>query len=488
MSLSSPSHQVRLDRRSRRVAMSILLLASFMNLLDVTIVNVALPSIADDISATPSELQWTLSAYTLAFALTMITGARLGDILGRKRVFMTGVAGFVVASALCGFATGPAMLIGTRILQGIFAALMVPQVLSQIQVMFAPHERGGPMAAFSAMTGLAATTGPLLGAALVEFSPWGLSWRMIFWINVPVGLIAIALSLRHLPESRTQHTSHLDAAGVLLSALGLMLLLHPLTAGNRLGLTLWDCLSLGAGVITLAGFTYHQRMLERNERAPLLEVSLLRLRSIQGGLLVVLLFTAAITGFFLVVMQFLQLGVGVTPMAAGFTVLPWSVALSILAGISAAVLLPRISRAVVQIGILVTAAGFAFLALVAVHATADTSWVDMLGGVLLGGAGMGMVVSPLAQLTLADVPVRQAGSGSALFNTVNQVAASLGVAVIGTFFFARLSPSVGTPQPSAHTYGTALSITLWFSILLMALALVSSFLLPRRTSASTHTE
>ncbi|MEU4230146.1 DHA2 family efflux MFS transporter permease subunit [Nonomuraea sp. NPDC026600] len=456
------------------MALVIILLASFMDLLDVTIVNITLPSVRAELDASPAHLQWMLAGYTLAFALGIITGARLGDLYGYKRVFLAGIAGFTAASALCGAAPTAEVLVSARIVQGLFAAAMVPQVLSQIQLMYAPHERGGAMAAFSSLSGLAAATGPILGAALLEADWFGQGWRTVFWLNVPVGILAFLTAAAVLPEARSTTRPRLDVAGVLISSAGLILVLYPLIKGSEeLPWPLWAYVSMILGVIVLAGFVRHQQHLSGQGKSPLIEVALFRVRSVGGGLLIQFLFFLPVMGFFLTFMQLLQPGLGMTPMSAGLTILPWPIATTIAAGLGAAVLLPRLGRTTVQIGLVVLAVGFVLLA-----AAAGTNWISFLPGVVVGGLGMGLTVAPLAQLTLEKVPARHAASGSGLFNTVAQLAASVGVALFGTVFFAQLSAHNGG-------YTTAFTATIWGSLLLLAITFAASFLLPRKETAST---
>nr|AHE14813.1 major facilitator superfamily protein [uncultured bacterium] len=462
------------------MALVVILLAAFMDLLAVTILNVILPFIQTDLLASPAQLEWMLSGYTLALALGLITGARLGDMLGHKRIFIAGVAGFAAASALCALSANSDMLVVGRVLQGLFAAAMLPQVLSQIQVMYAPRERGGAMAAFSALSGLAAALGPILGPLLLTWDLLSLGWRLVFWINVVIGAVVVVACLELLSESRSSRPPHLDVLGVVVSTAGLLLVLYPLiTAADRSRWPAWAYLSMVAGGTMLIGFVAHQRRVAARGEEPLLQVFLFQFRSIQGGLLVQLVFFVPVMGFFLIVMQFLQVGLRMSPMMAGLTILPWSVAAPVLAGISAAVLLPMIGRAAVQIGLVLLATGFAILAVAAADAMPSTGWPSLIVGMLVGGAGMGMVVAPLAQLTLTDVPVEHAGSGSALFNTVTQLAASLGVAVIGTIFFTRVRGTNATPNALAAGFGHALATSLWICIGLLALALIASLLLPR---------
>ncbi|MCG5212077.1 DHA2 family efflux MFS transporter permease subunit [Streptosporangium sp. KLBMP 9127] len=466
------------------MALAVILLASFMDLLDVTIVNITLPSVRAELDASPAHLQWMLAGYTLTFALGIITGARLGDLYGYKRVFLVGIAGFTVASALCGAAPTAEVLVGARVVQGLFAAAMVPQVLSQIQLMYAPHERGGAMAAFSSLSGLAAATGPILGAMLLEADWFGQGWRTVFWINVPVGILAFLTAAAVLPEARSTTRPRLDLAGVLISSAGLVLVLYPLIKGSEQGSSwpLWAYVSMILGVTVLAGFVRHQWHLSGRGKSPLIEVALFRVRSVGGGLLIQFLFFLPVMGFFLTFMQLLQPGLGMTPMSAGLTILPWPIATTLAAGLGAAVLLPRLGRTTVQIGLVVLAAGFVLLAVAADSATPATNWVSFLPGVVVGGLGMGLTVAPLAQLTLDKVPASHAASGSGLFNTVAQLAASVGVALFGTVFFARLSTHAGEPTGG---YTTAFTATIWGSLLLLAITFAVSFLLPRKGAVST---
>ncbi|MFI7709139.1 DHA2 family efflux MFS transporter permease subunit [Nonomuraea sp. NPDC049480] len=466
------------------MALVVILPASFMDLLDVTIVNITLPSVRAELDASPAHLQWMLAGYTLTFALGIITGARLGDLYGYKRVFLAGIAGFTAASALCGAAPTAEVLVCARIVQGLFAAVMVPQVLSQIQLMYAPHERGGAMAAFSSLSGLAAATGPILGAALLEADWFGQGWRTVFWINVPVGILAFLTAAAVLPEARSATRPRLDLTGVLISSAGLVLILYPLIKGSEeRPWPLWAYVSMILGVIVLAGFVRHQRRLAGRGESPLIEVGLLRMRSAGGGLLIQFLFFLPVMGFFLTFMQLLQPGLGMTPMSAGLTILPWPIATTIAAGVGAAVLLPRLGRTTVQIGLVVLAVGFTLLALAAGSATPGTNWLSFLPGVVVGGLGMGLTVAPLAQLTLEKVPARHAASGSGLFNTIAQLGASVGVALFGTVFFAQLPTHAGEPTGG---YATAFAATIWGSLLLLAITFAVSFLLPRKEAVPTR--
>jgi EmrB/QacA subfamily drug resistance transporter len=474
----------RIIGRTRTIALTVILLAAFMDLMDVTILNVMLPTIEADLHAGPSALEWVLSGYTLALTVGLITGARLGDLFGYKRVFVVGVAGFTAASVACSLSVGPGMLVAGRVVQGLFAAAMIPQVLSQIQLLYRPQERGPAMAAFSALSGLAATAGPILGPALLDFNLADQGWRLVFWVNVPVGAVAAVAASRLLPDGRGTDTGRPDLPAVFAAGAGLTLVVYPLIAASgRGGWPAWAYPVIAVGFVVLAAFCMVQRRVASRGGRPLIDIALFARRSLAGGLAVQLLFLVPIMGFFLTIMQFLQRGLGMSPLHAGLTMLPWSITVTLFAGVSAAVLLPRIGRLTVQLGLILTATGLALLAFTAAGADDRTGTLELLPGILVGSAGMGMVVAPIAQLTLTDVTPPQVGTASGLFNTVSQLGACFGVAMIGTVFFTRLGHDTDAGRTAAHTYGQAFDQTLLLSIGLLAAAFAISYALPRRATS-----
>jgi len=277
----------------RWVALAVVLVAGFMQLVDISIVNVAIPSIQRDLDATYSQIQWVLAGYQLAFAVTLITGGRLGDIFGRKRLFMLGMAGFTLASALCGLAQSPGMLVGSRFLQGVMGAVMFPQILSVIQVTFPPRERGTAFGIFGATIGLATITGPLVGGLLIEGDLLGLGWRPIFLVNVPIGIGALVAAALYLRESRAPRALRLDPAGVGLATAGLLLLVYPLVQGRDLGWPAWTFASMAASVLVLAAFAAWERRKKAADGSPLVDLDLFRQRAFVAGVLVAAIFFMA---------------------------------------------------------------------------------------------------------------------------------------------------------------------------------------------------
>ena len=467
--------------RARTAALLALLLATFMDLMDVTILFVVLPSITSDLGASPAAAEWASVGYTLALALTLITGARVGDRIGYKRAFLGGMAGFTLASVLCGLALSPEMLVGARVFQGLFAAVMVPQVLSLIQVMYAPAERGPAMAAYSTLTPLASAVGVVLGPVLMEWDVAGAGWRLVFFVNLVVGAIVLPFAWKLLPAHGGARSGRFDLGGVALSAAGTLLILYPLiTSADRGTWPWWATVMVAAGVLVLGVFVGYQSRVTRRGGDPLIRISLFRTRSLTGGLLVQLLYLSATIGFFLVFLQFLQRGLDFTPLAAGLMLVPWSVMVALLAGVSAGVLLPRVGRRTIFLGLFVNAIGFAWLAVAAQNSTADTGWAQLLPGILIGAAGMGLVTAPVAVLTLSELTPRDAGAGSGLFNTFSQLGSSVGVAIVGTLFFVVVGHGQSDVDvPDTMRFGDALATSLWAGVGLLAVAFVVTWLLPR---------
>ena len=436
----------------RWLTLVILLLAAFMNLLDVSIVNIAIPSIQRSLNASYADVQWALAGYTLAYALVLISGGRLGDIYGRKRLFLIGVIGFTIMSALCGAAQSPGMLIACRVVQGAMGAIMVPQVLAVIQVIFPPAERIKALAGFGVTAGLGTVSGPLIGGLLILHNLFGLDWRPIFLINVPVGVIAVAAAAVLVHESRAPSPPKLDPAGVGLITAALLLLLFPLVQGRQLGWPTWTFVSMAASVPVFALFVWYEQVKSRRDGSPLVPLRLFRDRGFSAGMAIAVTFFLGIASYGLVLTLFLQLGLGFTPLHAGLTFLPFSLGLLVSSG-AAARLAPRFGRGVTMAGALIIAAGMAGLIATTNHyGAAVTTW-DLVPGLVAAGLGLGAVIAPLADIVLARVPRQDAGSASGVFNTGLQLGNSIGIALIGVIFFGLLGSQSG---PAASTVAPAL--------------------------------
>nr|AMX23338.1 multidrug resistance protein stp [Actinoallomurus sp. ID145698] len=420
------------------IGLIVILLAAFMELLDVSVVSVAIPAIQRDVDATYAQIQWTLAGYQLAFAAGMITGGRLGDIFGRKRMFITGVFAFVVASLLCGLAPSAGLLVLFRVIQGLAAAAMFPQVLAIMHVSFPEEKRAAVFGAFGAMASLAGIAGPLLGGVLVDANIFGWGWRTIFLINLPVGVIALALAPSLVKESRSSERVKLDLSGALLVTAAVVLLVYPVIQGRDAGWPAWTWISMVASLPVFALFAWWQHARKRGGGTPLVELRLFLQRSFSVGLVVSLLFWTAIASVFLVLTIFLQAGWNYTPLHAGLTFLPLAGASVIGSGI-AVPLAPKIGRVVVQIGCLICIAGIVWL-MVTVHGqtTSLTTW-KLTPSFVVFGIGLGMLIATLNDLILTGVRGDDAGSATGVLNTAGQVAGAVGVAVIGLIFFGQLA-------------------------------------------------
>ncbi|MGW1626945.1 MFS transporter [Streptomyces sp. NPDC002172] len=463
----------------RWLALAIVMTAAFMDLVDVTIVNIAIPSIQRDAGASFSQIQWITAGYALAFAAGLITGGRLGDIHGRKRLFLIGVAGFTLASALCGFAANPEMLVASRILQGGMAAMMVPQVLSIVHATFPAHERGKVFGLFGAIVGLGAVSGPLLGALLTEWNLLGLEWRPIFLINLPVGVAALLLGRRYISESRAPRALRLDLVGVALVTVGLLMLLYPLTRGRELGWPLWGYVSMAGALVVFAVLVAYERRKAARDGSPLIEPSLFAVKSFAAGIAVQTVFGVALGIFFLVWTLYMQVGLGWSPLHAGLTGVPFSISVSVAAGLSVQKLVPRFGRKVLQAGALLMGLGVLLYVWESHrYGLAIASWQMALPLVVMG-AGMGLIVAPLTDAVLSEVPREHAGSASGLINTVQQMGNALGLGLVSVVFYGVIDDRVtssGVGPAFADAFRHAL---LWVAAVMAVIFLLMSAL-PKR--------
>ncbi|MEV7507958.1 MULTISPECIES: MFS transporter [unclassified Streptomyces] len=427
----------------RWAALSVVLFAAFMDLLDVTIVNVAVPSIQKDIGASYSAVTWITAGYALSFAALLITGGRLGDIFGRRRVLLTGMAGFTVASLLCGIAGDPGTLTAARILQGAAAALMIPQVLSIIHVAFPPEERGKVFGMFSGIGGLALIFGPILGGILVEAELFGSPWRPIFLFNIPVGIATFVAALWFVRESKDPAAPRLDVVGVVLATAGVLMLVYPLTQGRELGWPLWSFAMMAGSLLVLGGFVAYERRLIARGRSPLIPLEMFRARSFAGGFGVNLLYSVGYGTFFMMWTLYMQTGLGWSAMRAGLTGLPMFLGLLVAAGTTVQFLVPRFGRRVLFAGGGLLMAGALALILVIGRYGVDVSPWHMSGPLFVFGLGMGAVLAPVIDFALNDVPQDSAGSASGVLNTSGQLGTAVGIALVAVLFLAVLPHESG---------------------------------------------
>ncbi|AQP51395.1 MFS transporter [Tessaracoccus flavescens] len=475
------SADARVGGRAASLALLVVLFASFMDLLDVTIVTVAAPHIAADLNASPAQLQWMLAAYTLALGSGLITGGRIGDDYGRRRVFLAALAAFAIASAACALAPTAGALIAVRAVQGLAGGFMVPQVFGIIRSSFEPAAMAKAFGAYGAVQGLASVAGPLIGGALVDADLAGLGWRTIFWINIPVAVVALVLGWRVLPESRAAAHSRLDVIGALLASVGVLLVLLPLVQGRDWGWPTWGWVLLTAGVLILAGFLRFESALARRGGEPVLAPDLLRVRPFVAGLTASVLFFGGLASFFLVLSIYLQAGTGRSAWDTGLVILPYALGSMLTSGAGVA-LAARAGRALLVAGSLTLAASQALLWWLVRDGATPGYW-PLAAAMFLGGLGLGLAAPILVNVVLAGVPGRRAGAAGGVLSTVNQIGGAVGVAVLGTVFFNAAS-SAGTATAPAELFGDALAQAMPWQVATYLLAAVAMLALPK--TAATH--
>ncbi len=460
-------------RDSRWAPLPIVLAGTFMVVLDFFIVNVALPSMQASLHASDSAIEWVVAGYGLTSAVFLITGGRLGDRVGRRRAFAIGLALFTASSAACGVAGGPLMLVVARLVQGVAGALMMPNVMAIIGVAYTGPDRVRALSVYGMVMGLAAVGGQLLGGVLVQANVAGLGWRSCFLINVPIGLLALALTSSFVPESKAPNTRGLDVVGTTLVTLGLTAIVLPLVDGRQHGWPLWTWLSLSAAPMILLAFAIHQRALHRRGGAPLLDLSLFSQRTFSAGLLAQLVFWCGQASFFLVLALYLQQGRGLSALHAGlvFTILA---AAYLVASLRAPALATRHGRTVLAVGALVLAAGHGLLVAAVSDVGVGGSLALLAPGLILVGAGMGLGITPLTTIILSGMKPEQAGAASGALTTMQNVGNALGVALIGVIFFGAVHSGFAT--------AFELSLAALAAILIGVAALTR--LLPATVSAS----
>ncbi len=419
---------------SRWAPLPVVLAGTFMVVLDFFIVNVALPSIQSGLHASSGSLEWVAAGYGLTSAVFLITAGRLGDRHGRRRMFALGLGLFTLSSAACGFAPTAEVLIAGRLAQGAAGALLMPNVLSIIGVLYDGVDRARALAAYGMTMGLAAVSGQLIGGVLVQANVAGLGWRSCFLINVPIGLAALAVVRRVVPESKVRGAGRTDVAGTILLTAGLTAIVLPLVEGRQHGWPLWTWLSLGAAPLILAAFWRQQRRLARAGGAPLLTAELFAARGFTIGLVAQLAFWCGQASFFLVLSLYLQLGRGLSALDAGlvFTVLAGTY---LLASMWAPALTERHGRRVLAAGALTLAVGHAVLLISVASVGVSGSVLALFPGLMLVGAGMGLGITPLATIIMAGMKPEHAGATSGVLATMQNIGNAIGVSVIGVVFF-----------------------------------------------------
>ncbi|HEY2273699.1 MAG TPA: MFS transporter [Jatrophihabitantaceae bacterium] len=453
-------------------ALAVCLIGGSMVLLDVSIVNVALPSIETGLKAATSELQWVVSGYALTFGLLLVPAGRFGDLRGRREVFVGALALFTLASALCGAAPNAITLVVARLIQGLAGGTLTPQISATIQEMFSGRERGRAFGYFGTMVGIATAIGPLLGGLLIQLFGDTEGWRAVFYVNIPIGLIAIPFAWWLLPtrdDAAARRKHDYDPVGVVLLGIGAVVLLLPFVQEREWGTWKWLLLPLAAAV--LAVFVLWDRRYLRREKEPLVDFALYKRRSYAFGSAMIAFYFAGFTPLFFVFTLYLQTGLAYSALAAGLAMTPFAIGSAVAANFGGR-RVHDYGRPLITLGLLLVAVGFVGT-IIAVHFVPNTGtgWATV-APLLVAGFGSGLVIAPNQTLTLSEVPVEQAGTAGGLLQTGQRVGAAVGIAAVGSAFFASIASSHGN---FAHAYVIGILAALGFIAAAFVMTLVDIY-------------
>jgi EmrB/QacA subfamily drug resistance transporter len=457
----------------RWLAFSAVLLAAIMDLLDSTVAGVAGPSIRSDLHGSYADLQWVAAAYTLAMAVVLLPGGRLGDLLGRKRMLLTGVTGFTLVSLICASARSMEMLIACRAAQGAFGAIMLPQVFGLIRELFGPEEVPKAFGILGPVCGIAAVLGPVVSGTLIDLDVLGLGWRTIFLLNIPIAAYVWFIGARHLPRAQADRTLALDTTGALIGGAAMFLLVFPLVQGRELGWPAWCFAMLAAALPTFGALAWHVTRRKATNKTPLIEPSVFRHRHYVSGLAFAVAFLASLGGLVIVLGVLLQIGLGFTPLHAAATTAAFGLG-GFFGSAAGAMTMARLGVRVIQAGVAIQTVALLGLAAVLHAASPDPATLEIALPLLVAGVGMGMVWVPLFDIVQAGVADHELGSAAGVLQAAQQLGMTLGVAGVGTLLFGLLPG-----RASAADFVHAAVVTLVVTAGLLALAGALSTAMPR---------
>ena len=461
---------------SQTLALIVLLTGTFLSPLDYFIVNLALPAIRTGLHATSAQLQLIVSVYASAFAVLLVTGGRLGDLYGRKKLFMAGLAGFVLSSALCAGSPNGGILVVGRILQGASASIMVPQILATIRTVFPQEQQTKVMSLYGFVFGIASVAGQLGGGALITLKPFGLDWQSIFLINVPVGTLALIGAWRFVPENKPASRARVDIVGVALISTFLALVIYPLTQGREAGWPRWTLVCFALSVPVLLLFLLAERRLERRGGDPLVDLHLFRNPVFSIGLILAFCFYCD-SVFFLTYGIYLQGGLHWSALASGVAILPFGVG-AVLGPLLSPALVRRVGSHVLTVGFLLLAVGFGLSGIALIHALSPN--VPFYVGLLLAGMGHGTVLPSVVRIVIGEIEPAKAGLASGVVTSMLQIGSAFGATAISGAFFSVLAVQ-RTPIGYVHAYQTGIAIA---SVLFVACVGLSALLVARQTRAA----
>jgi EmrB/QacA subfamily drug resistance transporter len=445
-------------------ALAVTLLVGYMTLLDITIVNVAVPSIQSGLGASAQAVQWIVSGYALTFGLTLVAGGRLGDLVGRRRMFLVGLVGFTITSALAGAAPDAHLMVAARLLQGAAAGFLTPQNTGLIQQLFTGAERGKAFGIFGTTVGASAASGPVLGGLLIALFGTQDGWRYVFFVNVPIGLVAMLLAVRLLPRAAPRAGSlgrQVDPVGAVLLGLAVLCVLLPvIEAQTTLATGIWWLVA--AAPVPAVAFAAWERRLVRRAASPLLDVRLFtRAPGFTSGILLGTIYFCGFSGIWLVLALFFQQGLGYSPLQSGLSVMPFAIGSSI-SSVLAGRMVARWGRWVTVLGLLLVIAGFAALAILVPLTLPDHAALVTLAPLFVAGVGSGSVISPNITMTLEQVPPVMGGAAGGALQTGQRIGSAIGAAVVTAAFRLTLD---------ARGLGSAVSVTFAASMVFTVAAL-----------------
>lgn len=460
----------------RWLILGVMLAAEIMDLIDATIINVGGPTLQKYLGATEIDLQWIIGGYTLALGSGLILGGRLGDKFGRRYMFLFGMIGFTVASLSCSLAQSTDTLIIFRFAQGFLGAMLLPQGFGLLKAVFPPKELGQAFGVFGPVFGLAGILGPVIGGALIQADLFGLGWRAVFLVNVPIGIAATAIAWKVLPRVSGDKALKIDLLGAFLVIASSALLIYPLIQGQKEDWPAWTFVSVAVSILGFIFFAFQQRWISKAKLAPLINPTILTKPAFTVGLIGMSLFFAGVTGFALIITLFLQLGQGFSSGEAGLGNIPIAVGFAIGAGLSGGFLAAKFGRRVLQLGAAIQVVGLVLLWFVLQNQTEFNFWT-LVPGMVISGLGSGLIVAALFDIVLGAADDSEVGSASGVLSAVQSIASSLGVAVFGTVFF-------GQVKLGEITMG--LQNSLWVSVALMVMFLAVTPFLPKQSAAQDH--
>lgn len=476
----APAYQPPTVPRSAWNALIVLMAGMFMALLDTTIVNVALPTIRNSLDASEATLSWIISGYALAFGIALIPAGRVGDRIGHKWVFFTGLLLFTVASLFCGLAQTSLQLIIARVVQGLAGGMFVPGVTAMIQLLFQPAVRGKAFAILGSVIGVSTALGPILGGLIIEAFGDENGWRLVFWVNIPIGIIALIAAAKILPAGHEgQAKPGYDFVGLALLTSGLVAVLVPLIEGQDKGWPAWTFITLAAGVLLIVAFALWE--LRISDKNPMVPPHLFSHPQFTGGTILALVYFAAFTSIFFTISLLWQAGLGHTALESGVVGVPFAIG-SIIGASQSNRLSQRLGRTVLIVGTAMVCVGLVWVWLVLrIEPAADLVNWDLLAPLLIAGIGSGLFIAPNVQFIVATVDRSEAGSASGVISVMQRVGSAIGIAVIGSVLFGTLHITGPADVQQAFVDAAAHAMAVSAALSIVAFALV--FVLPRKVNA-----